>query len=689
MEVKRVVALVALVVLAVLTGCELQNVANDPNYIPSAVELTRIAQEMDDGPLKSTVQSEAVRRYVAAQEAQDRADAAQAIANAAANEAASHIYAMTAEAGATQDALSARATNQALDANLTRQAQAYHSEETRQAGDVLATIQASAATSTAQAVEGTRQAQESTRQAADAIASRTVQAVAAQETRVVVAYQDEATKVSVLATMTAVAWDGKMERTVKPILAGAGILTLVTFIGGMFYLGWKFYQVLEERARLVRPRSDEGEPIMLLESGHYALPYRSTNPVTIVKDGDVDSPLTAPSVAAQMAVTLSQQRANWERARQVGQVARAKNRVPQFVRVSNRTRFAQPGPIPQGENGQPWADVTPAWPAQVPLVGLFNERQPSLHHIIIGVAPRPGNGGLDIISSDLHELSHVLVVGSTGWGKSAWLRSFLWQIAKSREAAEVIVIDVSGSEMNALARWERLRYPVARTPAEAITLLEATSEEVERRMKLYERCPMATKLSEYNRENDELLTPWLVVADECAALLADRSTGDPLRAVLQQSRQYGVYVVASSVSATATVIPTPLRDMFSTRLAFRTNSGRVVVEDNRPKDLTVKGRAWAQLSGQPIREIQGPWLNRGEFVRTMTGDGPMLALPEGKANSQDSREQRVIELLESDVELSDSAIAQIVYGYQNGRSTELVRVIRDRQTDRQTASEAV
>ena len=324
MAVKRVVALVIMILMVgILAGCaEVRACANDPNCIPSAVELTRIAVEMPDSEIKVTVQDGAIERYVAAQEAQARANAAQAIANQAASEAAQHIAVMTQIARATTDSLSVRATDQALDADLTRQAQVYYSEETRQAGDARATVQARQATVTAQSVEATREAQESTRQAADAIARETVQAIAAEETRVVVVYEDNATRVSVEATVTAVAWDGKMERVVKPIMTGVGIVSLVTLVAGVFVLVWRFAQVLETRLHIVSPPVNTKESIVIdrLTDGamRLLLPYRTVNPAVTVRGNDVDSPLIAPSVAAQMAATLAQQKANYARARQTG-----------------------------------------------------------------------------------------------------------------------------------------------------------------------------------------------------------------------------------------------------------------------------------------------------------------------------------------------------------------------------------
>jgi len=81
-----VVALAAALLLA-LSGCD------EYAYTPSAQDLTRLATEMPDGPMKETAQAIALERYATQSAAEVRA--AQAAANATAQAA---IYQATADA---------------------------------------------------------------------------------------------------------------------------------------------------------------------------------------------------------------------------------------------------------------------------------------------------------------------------------------------------------------------------------------------------------------------------------------------------------------------------------------------------------------------------------------------------------------------------------------------------------------
>jgi hypothetical protein len=319
---------------------------------------------------------------------------------------------------------------------------------------------------------------------------------------------------------------------------------------------------------------------------------------------------------------------------------------------------------------EPERDVQ--WPKVVDLRGQFADREPTLNDLVVGVYP--DESGLQRLSASIHDLMHVLCVGASGWGKSSWLRGLLWQLARAREPVEVVAIDVSGSEFNPLRNWEKLRYPVAREPQEAAALLEATSQEIARRKELYEACPLATKLTEYNDMADEPLSPWVILIDEGTSLLNDGNVGDGLRRGVQQARQYGLYYVVSGQSANHRVIETQTRDQFSTRLCFRTSptSSRVVLDDGGASDIRNKGRALAQLVGRELQEIQGLYVDKGEFIKALAGGGPRFPMPEvdGNGHGNGSQERRIREL--SAQGLSKRQICLDVFGYTGGKAFETV-----------------
>jgi len=270
----------------------------------------------------------------------------------------------------------------------------------------------------------------------------------------------------------------------------------------------------------------------------------------------------------------------------------------------------------------------PQWAQVYPMRDLLGAHTPSIHNLIVGVRPTEA-GGLDVVTRSLNDLMHVLAVGASGWGKSTWLRSFLYQLARAQEPVEVCAIDTSGSALNALRGWGKLRYPVARTAADACAVLDQVSGEIENRRRMYEQHPHAENLREYNAASGQNMPPWVIVADESTHLLHHKGMGDPLRDVVQTARQYGVYLLMAGQSAHSKVIDSEIRDQFSSRLCFHTSppSSRTVLDDSGAADLHEKGRAMVQLVGTELLELQGPWVSKEDFTRALSNGGPRHAMP--------------------------------------------------------------
>jgi len=242
---RTTIVILALAVLA-LAGCEeAYRAYQDPSYIPSETELTRIVEEWpDDDPLKPTAQAVALSRYATAVAADSVAQQAQLTVDAAHAQADQQRAILTAEAQSTRDALSARATQQALDAQATREALAVEATRaaeaeaaahraTMQAVEATRTVEAQQATATAQAANVTATAQAASVQATKDAEAATATAVSGQATATVQAQWDQATRVALQATQERERLDLQRERILHPLkiagavlfmLAGAGFL---------------------------------------------------------------------------------------------------------------------------------------------------------------------------------------------------------------------------------------------------------------------------------------------------------------------------------------------------------------------------------------------------------------------------------------------------------------------------------
>lgn len=340
----RRVFLITVVILAALAlvGCE-----GYENYTPSAVDLTRIAEEMPPGPTKDAVQATAVARYVEAEMLRQEAQAAQATADAANLEHSRRVAEMTAEAQAQERARAdaAQATRQALDAHertnsinatatahtmnlgatATADARAVVLQATMDAQNATATIQAQHATATQHAQEATIQAQHTTATAVAVAVAATADQANVNATATVQTRYDQATTVSLQATGQAINLAAQRGRWMNP-LQFLGTVLLVAFLGaGAVFIGLRAWTLIEDRGRVVRRSADEGEPLILINRERLAMPMRMFGPYADLTQGEERAPLLAPTAEDQAGTTKRQQAANVLQAQQAGEIARAKN----------------------------------------------------------------------------------------------------------------------------------------------------------------------------------------------------------------------------------------------------------------------------------------------------------------------------------------------------------------------------
>jgi len=181
--------------------------------------------------------------------------AAEAAWNAATAEAQMTHNAQDAIARATSDALAVQVTAQAMNATTTAVAQ-----EARATATAQAAIQA--ATATAQAMNAT------------------ATTWARNMTATAVAVDAQGTATAATATAQAIQHRSERERMTQPLQTFGPWMLLITVIIASGWTGYRFAQVLEARARVIRRKADEGEPLVLMERDEngkerLALPLRS------------------------------------------------------------------------------------------------------------------------------------------------------------------------------------------------------------------------------------------------------------------------------------------------------------------------------------------------------------------------------------------------------------------------------
>ena len=239
---------------------------------------------------------------------------------------------------------------------------------------------------------------------------------------------------------------------------------------------------------------------------------------------------------------------------------------------------------------------------------------------------------------ELEKLRHIVVAGSTDSGKSAFLRSLLYQLVKQPLPVELYLTDMEGLTFAAFEGVPQLAHPIAGSVKEATEIAFRLVQEMERRAALYQATGLfPEKLSEYNelanrrigesqsvdlsicRFIDSIL-PWIVaVFDEFTALMDEAGKGSDLYRLIGQvamrGRKYGITLVLAGQDFKADLLNTRITNQLRTRVQFACATAcqsQVVLGRAGAEKITVPGRALISFGGR-IVEVQTFWVDKGRI----------------------------------------------------------------------------
>lgn len=249
----------------------------------------------------------------------------------------------------------------------------------------------------------------------------------------------------------------------------------------------------------------------------------------------------------------------------------------------------------------------------------------------------------DVILRDLAAMSHTLVAGAPGTGKSVCLHGMILSLVckLGPEELRLLLIDPKGTEWQVYHDLSHLACPVISTAACALKALQWAAEEAERRLSLF-RMVGVTDIAPYNRLqregeeealNDEeipvfdspgeLPTPLphiVILIDELAVLMqeANAETESLLARLTQNGSAAGIILVLATQSPCSSVLPGHIMANIPSRIAFRTMSpvdSRAILDSESAADLDGAGDCLVRCGGDPVplRHLQAAFLSDREI----------------------------------------------------------------------------
>ena len=254
---------------------------------------------------------------------------------------------------------------------------------------------------------------------------------------------------------------------------------------------------------------------------------------------------------------------------------------------------------------------------QIPRSSPRPVRLLDLQQRLSRVPPDTAILGLDETGSPLllrlpsPEVSHILIAGTTGSGKTVLMRSLMLSLAMNNQPRnlQMVLLDPKGHGFTPLNNMPHLLRPVITSATESLVLLADLVQEMER------------------RDRAGINRPRIVIGiDELAdlALVGGKDMERFMTRLAQRGREAGIHLVACTQKPTAAVVGSLVKANFPARLV-----GAVVSPEDAKVATGVAGTGAERLSG------------RGDFLLVVRGELIRLqaAYASGKEIAQVTRSQ--------------------------------------------------
>ena len=216
---------------------------------------------------------------------------------------------------------------------------------------------------------------------------------------------------------------------------------------------------------------------------------------------------------------------------------------------------------------------------------------------------------------------HILVAGTTGSGKSEFLRATIGAMASrlSSDRLQFVLIDPKRVTFNLRGTSPYLRFPVAYSLDEALPTIESCMAEMDRRYRLLEE----KKLSNVSQLPPELLPRIVIVIDEFASFLEDKEskkvTVDLLKRIGAMARAAGIHLILSTQRPDKDVVTPLLRENLPGRIALSVSSkagSDLILGSPEAENLLGKGDLFWKRGGELLR-LQSPYVTQEELEKIL------------------------------------------------------------------------
>lgn len=230
-------------------------------------------------------------------------------------------------------------------------------------------------------------------------------------------------------------------------------------------------------------------------------------------------------------------------------------------------------------------------------------------------------GGSSVVG-DIFRLTHLLVAGTTGSGKSVCVNSLIISLLykASPDEVKLILIDPKMVELDVYNGIPHLLVPVVTDPKKASSALQWAVFEMEKRYRMMQERGVRDIFA-YNQaiadEDLPKVPQMVIIIDELADLMmvAGKEVEDSVIRIAQKARAAGMHLVVATQRPSADVITGLMKSNIPSRIAFTVASGtdsRIILDTTGAEKLIGKGDMLYAPLGSKVSRVQGCYVHEKE-----------------------------------------------------------------------------
>lgn len=222
----------------------------------------------------------------------------------------------------------------------------------------------------------------------------------------------------------------------------------------------------------------------------------------------------------------------------------------------------------------------------------------------------------EYIVKDLTEMTHLLIAGQTGSGKSVFLNTIINCLIQNKNC-DFIMVDTKRVELSLYSNLHSLLFPVCDDVEKTLTALTWVVNEMNKRYETFEELGVKD-LKEYNKKTKENMHRIVIIIDELADLMmqSSKEMETLICRIAQLSRACGIHLIIATQRPSREVLTGLIKVNLPTRVAFSVNSkinSRIILDENGAEQLLGKGDMLYLQAGKEKERIQSAYISTKEI----------------------------------------------------------------------------